>query len=281
MNAQETLLAQYVALYPDDAARLIDQLRADDIARVLEGMDVRTAAMLAPHLAASQAARGIAGMEPGRAAAVLAGLPPDIAAALLRRLDPAAAAELLDALPGDNQPAVRALLTYPADSAGGVMDPLVLTAPLSASVKETQALVSGHPGHLYYYVYVLDAAHHLAGVVDIAELLQADPDRPLEAVMHTNVLWLAADSSLDAIFVHPGWRLYDAMPVLGPDRRFLGVIRHRRMRQLLEARQGGATARPAVSTVMALGEIYWVGLCGLLQGIAAVATESHAGGSAR
>jgi predicted transcriptional regulator len=116
----------------------------------------------------------------------------------------------------------------------------------------------------------------LVGVVDVAELLQASPDRPLETVMHTNVLWLAAESSLEAVFEHPGWYQYDAMPVLAGDRRFLGVIRHRRIRQLLQTRRGAPSAAPAVTTVMALGEIYWLGLCGLLHGIASTATEAAA-----
>jgi magnesium transporter len=193
---------------------------------------------------------------------------------LLRRLDHTVASRLLDALPADRAAPVRALLSYPAQSAGGVMDPLVLTAPLSASVADVRALISRQSARLYYYVYIVDTSHRLAGVVDVAELLQADPVQPLQAVMHADVLWLSAESSLDSVFVHPGWRLYDALPVLGDDRRFLGVIRHRRMRQLLESHRPAAPGEPGVRTVMALGEIYWLGLCGLLQGIAATATES-------
>ena len=177
--------------------------------------------------------------------------------------------------------AVRALLHYPADSAGGVMDPLVLTAPLSASVDETQALVSAQPGHVYYYLYVVDPSHRLVGVVDLAELLQASPDRPLEAVMHASVVWLPAESSLEAVFAHAGWQQYDAIPVLAADRRLLGVIRHRRMRQLLAERRTATPAEPVVTTVMALGEIYWLGLCGLLQGIASTAAETPAREPAR
>jgi Mg/Co/Ni transporter MgtE len=154
------------------------------------------------------------------------------------------------------------------------MDPLVVTAPLSASVAEARALIASHVAHLYYYIYVLDSGHRLAGVVDIAELFQAEPEQPLRTVMQTNLVWLEAESSFDAVFAHPGWCLYDALPVVGPDRRFLGVIRHRRMRQLLETHAPATPGDPGIRTMLALGEFYWLGLCGLLQGLGATAVES-------
>ena len=64
------------------------------------------------------------------------------------------------------------------------------------------------------------------------------------------------------------------------DGRFLGVLRHRRMRQLQEEDTPASGDDRAVRTVMALGEVYWLGLCGLLQGIAATASESAAPGDA-
>jgi hypothetical protein len=48
------------------------------------------------------------------------------------------------------------------------------------------------------------------------------------------------------------------------------------MRQLLETHRQGTPGEPAVQTVMALGEIYWLGLCGLLQGFATTAADASA-----
>jgi magnesium transporter len=276
VNPQQALLAHYAVTHPDDVARQVDQLPGEDLGPLLMAMGAETAAELLPRLAQTQAARALVELEPEHAAAVLGDIPLDIAASLVRRLDQAAAGRLVDALPVDRATPVRALLCYPAQSAGGIMDPHVLTAPLSASVADARTLISDQSTHLDYYVYVFDTGHRLVGVVDVAELLQADPKQPLQAVMHTSVQWLAAEASLDAVFVHPGWHLYDALPVLGDDRRFLGVIRHRRMRQLLETHRQGTPGEPAVQTVMALGEIYWLGLCGLLQGFATTAADASA-----
>ncbi|HUF47959.1 MAG TPA: hypothetical protein VMM93_09085, partial [Vicinamibacterales bacterium] len=116
----------------------------------------------------------------------------------------------------------------------------------------------------------------LVGVFDLAELQQADADQPVRAIANSSVTWLSADAPLASVFAHPGWRTLDAMPVVDDGRRFLGVLRHRTMRQLQEQDTPASGDDRTVRTVMALGEIYWLGLCGLLQGIAVTASESAA-----
>jgi magnesium transporter len=276
VNARQSLLTQYAVRHPDDLARQVDTLPPADVGRLLADMDATAVGSFLPHLATAQAAQALAAVDLTRGAAILRAVDPDLAASLLRRIDPTVAAALLDALPETQSAPLRALLAYPPDSAGGVMDPLVLTAPLAATVADVRALVATHADHLYYYLYVVDAEQRLAGVLDLAELLQAAPEAPLSTMTRTNIARLPADLSLDGVFAHSGWRLYDALPVVDAHQRFLGVIRHRRMRHLLATRKAPVATEPGVRTVMALGEIYWLGLCGLLQGLAATASAASA-----
>lgn len=277
MTPRQTLIARYVETYPDEVARRCDELPGDGLAPLLAAMDEASAAALLPHMSPARAARGLALLEPSEAAGILAHVRTDLVASLLRQLEPPVADAMIEALPPERAMPVRVLMTYPQASAGGVMDPLVLTAPLSATVSTVRALVTRYPTHLYYYVYVVDAEHRLVGVLDLAELFQGAPTVPVKDIMQTPVSWLSADSSLDAVFTHPAWRHFDALPVVSSDQRFVGAIRHRRMRQLLETHKSDVSGEPGVRTVMALGEIYWLGLCGLLQGIASTASEPVAG----
>lgn len=274
MTARQALLARYIEAHPDEVARRCDAMSAASVSSVLLAMDPPTAAEMLRHLAPVQAVASLTTLPSGEAATMLAALPADVTTALLRQLDPAAAAVLIDLLPPDAASPVRALMSYPPTAAGGVMDPLVLTARVSSTVADVRSLVARFPDHLYYYVYVLDEDDRLAGVLDLAELFQAAADVPVRDVMHSPVSSLSAGSSLDAVFAHAAWRQFDALPVIGDEDRFVGAIRHRRMRQLLETHQATGPREPGVQTVMALGEIYWLGLCGLLQGIASTASES-------
>lgn len=274
MTAHQTLLARYVDGHPDEVARRCEVMSSEGVTAVLRTMDPETAANLVRHLAPVQAVAALSTLLAAEAAAILAALPPDLSAALLRRVDPATAGPLIDLLPADVAAPIKTLISYPPNSAGGVMDPLVLTAPLSATIGDVRSLVARFPDHLYYYVYVVDDHHRLAGVLDLAELFQADGAVPVPEAMHEQVSTLSAEASLDAVFAHPAWQQFDALPVVADDHRFVGAIRHRRMRQLLEAHKSAARREPGVETVMALGEIYWLGLCGLLQGISVTASET-------
>jgi Mg/Co/Ni transporter MgtE len=280
VTASAALVERYVATHPREAAQQLDPAPADDAARVCGQLSPECAAVLLPHLAPVQAAQVTARLAPGTAAAVLQHVPLDLAAWLLRAQDVETMTPVLAELPSTRADAIRALLEYEPGTAGAVMDPEVLAVSADATVEETRALLQRHPAHLYYYVYALDSDRRLAGVCDLAELLQA-AGGPLRAILRTDVICLAAGMPLAVVFTHSGWAQLDALPVVGPGRRFLGVLRHRRMRQLLE-RDRPAAVQPGVRTMMALGEIYWLGLCGLLQGIASTAstaTETETSGN--
>lgn len=280
MNAGLELVQHYAASYPDEVARHVERLERAEVVAVLSALAPETVAPLLPHVAPGLAARSVGDLPGETAAAVVALMPADQVAAVLRRLDEATSARIVEALPAAQARSVAALLAYGPATAGGVMDPDVLTVPVAATVADARALLERSPEHLYYYVFAVDAEGRLAGVFDLAELMQADPAASLRAIVTPSVTWLSADAPLESVFAHPGWRLLDAMPVVDAGGRFLGVVRHRHMRRLQEQNAPAGGDDQAVRAVMALGEIYWLGLCGLLQGIASTATESAAGGDA-
>jgi len=278
VSARLDLAEHYVSTYPDEVARHTERLTADHAAVVVSALTPSAAAVLVSHLAPGHAAQTVADLPADVAAAVIGRMRVDGAAALLRRLDSAVVARVLAALPSDHARSIGTLLAYEPGTAGSVMDPDVLTVPIAAMVADARALLEATPEHLYYYVYVVDAEQRLAGVFDLAELMQADPGDSVRAIVKPSVTWLSADAPLESVFAHPAWRAFDAMPVVDDDRHFLGMLRHRRMRQLREQETTASGDDRTMRTVMALGEIYWLGLCGLLQGIATTATGPAASG---
>lgn len=280
MSAILRVVEHYAMTHADDVARRLEQLDVRAAVLVVSALSPDIAAALLPRVAQSHAARILVDLPAETAATVIGAMQVDLAASLVRRVDRPVAARVLAALPAEQARSLGALLAHEPLTAGGVMDPEVFTLPVAASVADARALLAANPEHLYYYVYVVDAAQRLVGVLDLAELLQADADAPVRAVVSPRVTWLSADAPLPSVFAHPGWRAVDALPVVDHDRRFIGVLRHRRMRQLQEEDTPVAGDDRAVRTVMALGEIYWLGLCGLLQGIASTASESAAPGDA-
>ena len=100
---------------------------------------------------------------------------PDDAVDLIAELDQDRRLNILGLLPADSQAKVRNLLSYNADTAGGIMSPDFVTVPLTASVADALEAVrtSKAPAEALNVVYVIEPDGRLAGSAPLATLVRA------------------------------------------------------------------------------------------------------------
>lgn len=214
------------------------------------------------------AAECVAAMDPARAAAVLEVLDLDQASALLRRISGPERELILEVVSPDRVAQLRRVLAFAPGSAGALMDPKVLSVPETLTAAEALEHVRAAPHLAIYYLYIYDENSRLCGVVNLRELMLAEPRTPLREMMATGVDRLLATADRKAILVHPGWTEYHALPVVDGGGRFVGALRYETLRRL----EGQArTEVPSASLAASLGELYWVGLSGILRGMGHVA----------
>lgn len=230
-----------------------------------------------------QAAGALEEMLPSAVAECLAELPAesasiplehmtlDHAVATLRRLTGPATDRILASLPADRQEALRRALRYPEGTAAALMDPAVLALPDDISVGEARVRLRRQPQGLLHYVFIVDRARMLVGVLDLPELMRARARDPLRSVMHEQVQHLPGWMPAAAVRNHPGWRSFHAMPVTDGAGRLLGAIRYQMLKRLEQ--DAARTAGPVSSTItaVALGELFQVGMAGLVEAVAAAA----------
>lgn len=265
MAAEEALCETYMNGHPADAARVLERLPAADVAAVFDTVRPAVVAEVVGRMVPSACAECLVQLTHERAARVVEALPADVAAAVLRRLDSAVRAALLDAL-GDAARPLRRLLDYRDGTAASMMDPHALALPDDVTVGDALARVERAARHMLYYLYVVNREGTLVGVLDVAELMQAKPTVRLAAVMHQPVAAVPASAERGALLAHPGWVEYHALPVVDDQGRLLGAVRYQTFRRL-EAADSDRAPGPLV-TVMALGELYWLGASGFLKGLA-------------
>lgn len=270
METERLLISEFLKLHPGDAARVIEGLPVHEAATLFEDLPPRSAAAVLRQMAPFTAVECLTLMARDRAGPLLGELPIEIAASLLRRMDATVQRSLISALPRRMAEAAQLLLRHSEDTAGAMMDPLVHVVPADITVEEAVSLVRRFAQNVYYYVYVVDRAHRLAGVLDIRELLLARPTDPVSAVMRVGVAKLPAGARLDSVVAHPGWREFDALPVVNEEGMFLGAIRNRTVRGLERERRRASAARGGAGAVFALSEAYWQGLRSLVDGVASV-----------
>jgi len=112
-------------------------------------------------------------------------------------------------------------------------------------------------------------------VVSLRELLDPARRGPLLSLARA-VEPFPARADVAAMSVHPGWYEHDSLPVVDERGVYLGAVRHERLRQQQGA-PGARRTRGGVEAVVALGELYWLGLSGLVTGLASAGPRATRG----
>lgn len=90
--------------------------------------------------------------------------------------------------------------------------------------------------------------------------------------MRAGVSRIPAAMSQEDVIRSPYWREFRALPVVDGEDRFLGAIRYQTAQALRDDLYRTRNGQGVLGTVLSLGELYWVGLSGVL------ATADKAGG---
>ena len=259
MSAAAQLAAAFAREHVQEAARLCERAPAAELGAFLAALPADTAAAIAASAAPLAAAEALAQMQAEAAADVVAALEPRVAAALLRRLDSAPAAAVIAKVPARSARQIELLLRYRPDQAASRMDPFVPAVAADTEVEQALQAVRAAAGEAFDYVYVVEGQQRLCGAVSVCALLAAPPSTPIRSAMVANPHSIAAEDSLEAVVVHPGWRVVHALPVIDALGRVLCVTRYAQLRAL-EAELGTASARaPRADTSAALAELFWLG----------------------
>lgn len=233
------------AIHPADLAELLEEmdreervevmsaLSQEDAAEVLEAADPDVQANILRSLPAERASDILEEMEADEAADALGELPADTATDLIVRMDPEAKAE------------VSRLLAYPPHSAAGRMTLNFIAIPDTHTAGQTIARLRelAPDAETIYYLYVVDPAGRLVGVLSLRALLIAGPETPVTGLTSPEVIAVRADESDEA--AASLLMKYDllAVPVVDTEDRLLGIVLVDDVMDLLAERLGGRAPR--------------------------------------
>ena len=218
----------------------IREFHPADIADILEELDRPTGQALLSTLDNEMIADTMQEIEPELQVSMLGTLPPEQAADVLEEMGPDDAADLL----ADLQPAerdrllklmemedateVKRLLTYPEDTAGGIMTTEFATIPMELTVSGALEYLRSSPAvredEGLFYVYVVDEHRRLQGVIGLRELVLAPPDAMVKSVMNSDVV--SVDPLRPQTEVARLVAKYNllAIPVVGDDHVIHGIV---------------------------------------------------------
>lgn len=273
MDLEKKLVNAFLDNHPEEAAQALNGLRGPVVAELLQAAKPGSAAGGLRHAAPKLAAQAIGVMDADDAARVFKELPLDAQVVFLHRLEAPKRDPLLERLPDRHAATLRRLLDYPKGSAGKLMDPDPLSVRATDSVRDAMKHVRAEAPSVLYYVYVTDSDRRLVGVVTLRQLLQARAGDSVSTIMETNVASLPAMASERDILQHPRWKDFHALPVVDRNGVLIGVIRYETLGRLRETSSRDNHDQDALSTLLALAELYWLGMTGSLDAISVSRVE--------
>jgi len=210
-----------------DLADIFQELKPEERLQCFRLLNIEKAADLMEYLPPQLQVELLGDIDENIASQILTKLPHDAAADVLGDMEEDESESYLDKLPQKFSDEVRELLTYNENTAGGIMNPIVLTVNSDMSVREVLDYIrikAEKDNMELYYVYVTDKQNHLMGVVSLRKLLTSPVAQKVEDIMIADIVKLHVDDYSDYIIDEFMKYQYNALPVVDLYNRLKGMI---------------------------------------------------------
>jgi magnesium transporter len=220
------LMQSYVQIYPEETAREVERLELEVAIDILVQLEASVAGSL------------LESMLPEYASRILHALPPDSVTKFVMRMDPVRAAMAMLRLPKDEQEAIlkglpqmvaeemRELMVYPADSAGGLMDPRVMSFRKTTLAGEALDAIRASRLTKVIDVYLVDERGILNGYVSLQDIALANPKTLLGDFARKVPGSVPAVEPAEEVVTLFEEKKVSSVPIVDFEGKLLGVVRY-------------------------------------------------------
>lgn len=219
-------------------ADFLSRLHIEERRTVLRKVTEEKASEILAEMDAELSAETVEAMREARAIQILEDLDPDDAADLVEEMDEESRDRLLGKLSPKTAAIVKNLLSYGKDTAGGIMNPNVMSIEMDMTIDQAIQSIReqrAHSAHVYY-VYVLDKERHLEGVINLRDLVLAKPYQKISDITETSLKGVCLpNEDREAVALTMADLNLMALPVVDKERHLLGVVTHDDVIDILQA----------------------------------------------
>lgn len=217
-------IAEIVEIVNQDyRLQIFNALSNDTAAKVLEKLDPATRTEVFELLTEERIKAFFTELDLDDAADLLVELPDGTNEKVLNSLDPSDKTKILR------------LMSYPEDSAGGIMDPVLISLPEDATVSEAiEKIRESEIDEDFYSVYVVDKQRRFLGDVRLRLLLTRPKDTKIGQLVDPEAIYVIAEDDQER--VRNVFSKYDliVVPVLDKQHRLIGRITADRILEVAE-----------------------------------------------
>jgi len=217
-------IAEVVELLDNEQRRIIFNVLDKELsAEVLEKVDEATRAELFELFRAEELSSLVSRLDPDDAADLLAELPEEQITRVLEHIAPEESAKIKD------------LMKYSEDSAGGIMDPIVISVQEDATVTEAvDKIRAAEIDEDFFSVYIVDKAGKFLGDVRIRLLLTSPANTKISSLVDPDTIYVTADADQEEVRNIFSKNDLIVAPVLNKNHKLIGRITADRIIEVAE-----------------------------------------------
>ncbi|MCL6591220.1 MAG: CBS domain-containing protein [Firmicutes bacterium] len=213
-------------LHPSELADIIEELDNNTRTAIFNALDQERAADVLEELETETQFQILDQLPVDKAADLLEKMPADEVADILEDLQEDKAEKLLQEMEKEASEEVRELMEYPEHSVGSIMstDYFFFTERMTVNETINELRRLKPKSDTIYYLYVLDQAERLKGVVSLRDLIIAGPDTPLGIIMNRKLIYVYDMDPINSLVEIISKYSLLAIPVVDQDMKMLGIV---------------------------------------------------------
>lgn len=214
--------------HPADIADLFELLNEKQRSLLFKKLELSDAGEVLDEISTEATIELVDSISDASIADILETLPVDDAAEVLSEIRIDRAEQILSLIEPDDAFAIGKLLEYPEQSAGRLMTTRVVRIQEDWTVQKTLDFLRklNDTAETLAYLYVVNAAEHLAGVLSLRKLVTEMPGVIIKGIMDADVISVSATADQEEAARLVAHYDFFAIPVIDSKHRLIGIITH-------------------------------------------------------
>jgi magnesium transporter len=226
ISAKQKLINGFFRQFPGDAASVLNGLSAEKIIDYLKGQDPNNSQQVFTRLNPDIATEVIGMMGDKLFTQIFSNIDAYLGARLLSRLDKRTAEAKTALLPSSLAHEIKELMSYPLDSAGHLMNPIVTTFHPDNTVEEVLKRLRMLGDRKIVNIHIVETDGTFLGIVPLQEIAISEPKVKLQVIMQAPLGVINALAPREDVVELLEESKIIHLPVIDINNKLLGVIRN-------------------------------------------------------
>ncbi|NJC27423.1 magnesium transporter MgtE N-terminal domain-containing protein [Neolewinella antarctica] len=265
MNTDQVILNQFIKNHPQQAASALSECSEEEMITFLEASSPDVTISIISSMSSYKAAKYLEKIDMQLVLVIVDKMDLRAKRTVLRQCNEEFRDRLLDKMPPKQSSILRRKLAFTTETIGFLMNPLFLGFKNDLTVAEAIVIAKNGKERVSTNILVVDDKGKPEGVIKLRDLFFAARSTRVSALMKTEFPKFYADESVESIKNHSGWYEYQSIPVVDRYETLIGILDFKTIGESQLSKE--EKNKNMGETGSALGELYRIGLTGLLQSV--------------